>query len=140
MATAPLSERIAPSPALAKAGAIAYVIWALLHFQAAWSVYQFGQHMPAGMAKGRVLQDAWNLAWFSIITISAAVAFNWRNDIRGWWINLTVVSVADLGFIFFVFIPGYVPAWPGLLGPLLWLLGLICSSLALGGRRGPQSG
>lgn len=132
--------RSASSPALAKAGAVAYIIWALLHFQAAWSVYQLGQHMPAGMAKGRVLQDAWNLAWFSIITISAAIALNWRNDIRGWWINLTVVSVADLGFIFFVFIPGYVPAWPGLLGPLFWLLGLVCSSLALGSRRGPQPG
>jgi hypothetical protein len=32
--------------------------------------------------------------------------------------------VADLGFIFFVFMPGLVPAMPGLLGPIFWILGL----------------
>jgi hypothetical protein len=78
-----------------------------------------------------VLQDAWNLLWFSILAIVAAVAFNWRNDVRGWWINLAVVSVADLGFIIFVLVPGYVPLWPGVAGPLFWLLGLGLSTLAL---------
>lgn len=122
---------VRPVSRLAQAGAVAYAIWALLHFQAAWSVYQLGQSMPDGMERGRVLQDAWNLLWFSIIAILAAVGLNWRNDSRGWWINLAVVSVADLGFIFFVLIPGYVPMWPGLAGPLFWLLGLALSSLAL---------
>lgn len=122
------------SNGLAKAGAVAYVIWALLHFQAAWSVYQLGQAMADGMERGRVLQDAWNLLWFSILAIIAAVAFNWRNDVRGWWINLAVISVADLGFIFFVLVPGLVPMWPGLLGPVFWTLGLGLSTAAL--RRG----
>lgn len=116
---------------IAKAGAIAYIIWALLHFQAAWSVYQLGQSMPDDMARGRVLQDAWNLLWFSIIAILAAIGLNWRNDIRGWWVNFGVVSVADLGFIFFVLIPGYVPIWPGMAGPLFWLVGLALSTAAV---------
>lgn len=122
---------------LARAGAIAYVIWAILHFQAAWSVYQLGQSMAEGMARGRVLQDAWNLLWFSIIAILAAVGLNWRNDVRGWWINFGVVSVADLGFIFFVLMPGLVPMWPGLAGPLFWLLGFGLSTAAIlkDGRR-----
>lgn len=109
---------------LARAGAGAYVIWALLHFQAAWSVYQLGRHMPPGMEAGRVLQNAWNLLWFSIIAIAAAVGLNWRNDARGWLVNLVIVSVADLGFILFVLMPGYVSMWPGLTGPVFWLLGL----------------
>jgi hypothetical protein len=116
---------------LAVAGAAAYFIWGLLHFKAAWSVYQLGLSMPQGMARGRVLQDAWNLLWFSILAVAAAVGLNWRNDVRGWWINFVVVGVADLGFIFFVLVPGHVPMWPGLAGPLFWVLGLILSSLAL---------
>lgn len=128
----PQTDRaVRPVSRLAQAGAVAYGIWALLHFQAAWSVYRLGQAMPDGMERGRVLQDAWNLLWFSIIAILAAAGLNWRNDPRGWWINLAVVSVADLGFIFFVLMPGYVPMWPGLAGPLFWILGLAFSSLAL---------
>ncbi|UVO49916.1 hypothetical protein M0208_05055 [Sphingomonas sp. SUN019] len=129
----PQSSYASPATAswLARAGAIAYGIWALLHFQAAWSVYQLGQSMPEGMERGRVLQDAWNLLWFSIIAILAAVGLNWRNDVRGWWINLAAVSVADLGFIFFVLMPGHVPMWPGLAGPIFWILGLGFSTVAL---------
>lgn len=116
---------------LAQLGAVAYVIWALLHFNAAWSVYQLGQSMAEGMARGRVLQDAWLLLCLSIITLVTAVVLNWRNDIRGWWINLVIISVVDLGFIFYVLLPGYVPMWPGLAGPLMWLWGLVMSSMAL---------
>lgn len=115
---------------LAKAGAAAYFIWALLHFQAAWSVYELGQDMADGMEKGRVLQDSWNLMWFSILAIIAAIGFNWHNDVRGWWMNFVVVSVADVGFILFVLMPGYVPMWPGLAGPVFWVLGLVLTSAA----------
>lgn len=45
--------------------------------------------------------------------------------------NLAVVSVADVGFILFVLLPGYVPPSPGLAGPVFWLLGLACSTAAL---------
>ena len=124
-------QRVMNRTIFAKAGAVAYVIWGLLHLQAAWSVYTLGRSMPSGMASGRVLQDAWNLLWFSILAILAAVTLNWRNDARGWWINLAVVSIADLGFVFFVLVPGYGPLWPGLLGPIFWIAGLILSSVAL---------
>jgi hypothetical protein len=40
--------------------------------------------MPSGMASGRVLHDAWNLLWFSILANLATVTLNWRNDARGW--------------------------------------------------------
>ena len=119
------------STIFARLGATSYVIWSLLHFQAAWSVYKLGNSMPPDMASGRVLQNAWNLLWFSIFAIVTAVALNWRNDMRGWWINLAVVSIADLGFIFFVLIPGYVPLWPGLAGPIFWVAGLCLSTVAL---------
>ena len=122
---------------LARSGAAAYVVWALLHFHAAWLIYQLGQSMTEGMAQGRVFQGAWNLLGLSIIALITALTWNWRNDIRGWWINLVIISMVDLGFIFYVLIPGYVPMWPGLAGPLTWVLGLTMTTLAL--RRTPRS-
>lgn len=119
---------------LAQAGAIAYIIWALLHFQASWAVYQVADSMLEGMARGRVLQDAWFLMCSSVAALIVAVSLNWRNDVRGWWLNLAIISVVDLGFIFFVLIPGYIPLLHGLAGPLFWVLGLILSSLALRSR------
>ncbi|OON64589.1 hypothetical protein B0920_03245 [Massilia sp. KIM] len=119
------------SSLLAKAGALAYVIWALLHFKAAWSVYQLALTLPDGMAHGRLLQNAWHLACFSVAALVVALGMNWSNDTLGWWINLAVVSIVDVGFILFVLLPGYVPLWPGLAGPVFWILGLLLSSLAL---------
>ena len=94
---------------LAKAGAVAYVIWGLLHVQAAWKVYSLGQQMADGMERARVLQNAWNLLCFALIAIVAAVVLNWRNSSRGWWINLVAVSATDIGFIAVVLAPGYMP-------------------------------
>lgn len=113
-----------------KLATVFYVIWGLLHFQAAYSVYVLGKSLPDGMAQGRLLQSAWNLLFFSIAAISVALTLNWRNERVGYLANLCVVSVADLGFIFFVLVPGYVPVWPGLVGPVFWVLGLACSTFA----------
>lgn len=119
---------------IVRAGAASYVVWALLHFQAAWAVWKLGQAMPASMEQGRVLQDAWNLACFSAAALAVAVTLNWRNDRWGYWINLAVVSVADIGFILFVLMPGHIAAWPGLLGPIFWIAGLGLTTLAQTGR------
>ena len=116
-------------------GAISYAIWALLHLQAAWAVYQLGHRVDPSMVQARLFQDAWNLACFSVAGLGTALALNWRNDRRGYWINLAVISVADVGFIIFVLLPGYLPPWPGLLGPIFWLLGLALTTL--GRARGP---
>ena len=95
------------------------------------AIYKLGRSMPSDIASGRVLQDAWNLLCFSVLAILAAVTLNWRNDARGWWVNPAVVSIADLGFIFFVLVPGHVPLGPGLVGPIFWIVGLLLTSLAL---------
>jgi hypothetical protein len=76
----------------ARLGAISYIVWALLHFIAALSVYRLGQTMPGTMAQARVFQDAWNLACFSISAIGVALTMNWRND--GYGIGSTSRSSA----------------------------------------------
>ncbi len=121
----------------ARLGALSYAIWALLHLQAAWAVYQLGHQVDPSMVQARLFQNAWNLASFSVAGLGTALALNWRNDRWEYWINLAVISVADIGFIIFVLVPGYLPPWPGLLGPIFWLLGLALTTVghAQGRRR-----
>ena len=115
----------------ARLGAITYVLWGLLHIQAARLVYMLGNSLEPGMLQGRIYQDAFNLLIFAIFAIVIAVMFNWNNSRSGYWLNLTVVSAADIGFIVYVLLPGYAPLVPGGLGPLLWVLAAIFSTLGI---------
>ncbi|MCW5297775.1 hypothetical protein DXT88_06255 [Herbaspirillum lusitanum] len=115
----------------AKIGAVLYIIWALLHVMAANSVYMMGRSLEPSMLQGRIFQSAWNLLFFSITGIAIAITLNWKNNVWGYWINFAVVGVADVGFILFVLVPGYMPVWPGILGPLFWVLAMFFSTIAL---------
>ena len=115
----------------AKLGAITYVLWGLLHIQAARLVYMLGASLMPGMVQGRVYQDAFNLLFFALFGIAVAVMLNWKDSRLGYWLNLIVVSAADIGFIVYLLVPGYVPLVPGALGPLLWVLALIFSTLGI---------
>jgi hypothetical protein len=119
-------------------GTFCYTLWGFLHLQAAYAVYHVGAGLEPGMAQGRVFQDAWNLLFFGVTAITVALTLNIRNSAPGYWINLSVLALADTGLIFFVLIPGYMPLWPGLAGPVLWALGLIFTTLAYL-RRHPSS-
>ena len=116
---------------LSRVGAVFYMIWACLHLVAAYSVYTLAGSLDSSMVQGRVLQNAWNLLFFSIIAVSVAATLNWRNSIWGYWINFATVAIADTGFIFFVLLPGYAPVWPGIVGPVFWVLATIFSTIAL---------
>ena len=116
---------------ISKIGAVLYIIWARLHLLAAYSVYVLGRSLNSPMVQGRVFQDAWNLLCFSIIAISVAATLNWRNSVWGYRINLATVAIADTGFIFFVVVPGYTPVWPGIVGPVFWVLATIFSTIGL---------
>src|SRR5215813_7585061 len=112
-----------------KIGAVLYIIWGCLHLQAAYSVYLLGRSLDSSMVQGRVFQDAWNLLFFSIIAISVAATLNWKNSAWGYWINFATVGIADTGFIFFVLVPGYAPAWPGIVGPVFWVMAAVFSTI-----------
>ena len=115
----------------AKLGAVTYVLWGLLHIQAARLVYMLGNSLEPGMVQGRVFQDAFNLLFFALFGIAVAVMLNWKNSRPGYWLNLVVVSAADIGFIVYVLMPGYAPLVPGGLGPLFWILAVIFSTLGI---------
>jgi hypothetical protein len=109
-------------------GAGFYVLWGIFHLVAANSVYVLAEQ-STGMVRGRLMQDASYLAFFAISGILIAVVLNWRNDKQGYWMNGSLLAVADIPFILFVLVPGLIPWWPGLAGPLLWLAALIFTSV-----------
>ena len=115
-----------------KMGATLYVVWGLLHIKAAHAVYTLANSMDPGMPQARVRQDAWHLLLFAILGIVIAIAWNWRNDRIGYWFNLIVIGLVDLGFIFLVVVPKLLPLWPhGLLGPLVYLLAVIFTTIGI---------
>ena len=119
----------------ARAAAVVYVLWGVMHVVAAHDVYTLGQGFEPGMVQGRIFQDAWNLMFFALFGAIVGVVFVWRNIRLGYWLNLVVVSIGDIGFIVTMLVPGLVPVVPGAAGPVLWLIALALSTVAL--MRGP---
>lgn len=113
----------------ARLGAVCYVIWGLLHLSAAGNVFSIGFAMTPSEVQGRVLQDAWYIGTFAITAIAIGATLNWRNNRWGYWISLAVVSTADIPFILFLLLPGLLPLWPAILGPIFWVAGAVFSTL-----------
>lgn len=122
----------------ARAAAVAYVIWGILHLNAAYGVYQLGTTLDTGVVQGRVFQDAWNLTFFALFGAIVGIVYTWRNSRLGYWLNALVVSAGDIGFIVTLLIPGTVPLVPGAVGPVVWIIALLLSSLALRTAQSPQ--
>ena len=91
------------------------------------------------MAQGRLWQDAFFLFLISVASIYVAVRYNWRNSPLGYWLNLFIVSIEDLLFIFLIVVPGYVPFKMIFTGPLLWVIALACTTIAYVGRKKVRS-
>jgi hypothetical protein len=112
-------------------GSIFYLLWAALHFQAAYGVVRLGGSTAASMIQGRLYQDAWTLFFAAGVVAFFSLIIIWRNWTLGYWLNLGVAGITDVGFIFLILIPRYAPLWPGLQGPLAWIIGLAFSTAAL---------
>ncbi len=115
----------------AKIGAVLYLLWGVLHVIAAQKVYMLSQTLEPGMVQGRIVQDAFFLLFFALLGMVVAGALNWKNSRQGYWINLIGVSAADIGFIVAILIPGYLPLFPGLVGPILWILAVAFSTAGI---------
>ncbi len=66
---------------------------------------------PAALG-GILNQHGWNLAWFGLATIIGAV-FIWRAKTTAIWVTGLIGGMADLGYLLFVDLPGYVNFVPG---------------------------
>lgn len=112
-----------------KVAAVLWVIWGLVHllagvivlsgeaaagFQAiADAVEPSTLEMAYPPAVGAILsQHAWNLAWFGVVTIVGGL-FVWSGHGTAIWVTALVGGLADLGYLLFLDIPGYVLFFPG---------------------------
>jgi hypothetical protein len=115
----------------ARIGAFLYVLWGLLHLAAAYEQFQLAGLLEPGIVQGKLRQGAWDILCFALASILIAALLNWNNRKEGYWLNLGVVSAADLGFLIFVFLPGYAPVVPGIFGPVLWVSAAIFSTIGI---------
>lgn len=114
-----------------KVGAALYLLWGVLHVKAAIATYQLGATLDPGLVQGRIYQDAWNLLFSAISVSLIAIVLNWKNSRLGFWLNLGIASVSDLGFIFHILVPGNLPLIPGVAGPVLWLLAVVFTAIGI---------
>jgi hypothetical protein len=115
----------------AKIGSVSYVIWGLLHIVAAVQGFQLGASLQPGLVQGKINQGAWDLLFIALAAISISILYNWKNSVLGYWLNLLLVSIADIGFIIFVLLPGHVELFPGILGPVFWISTAVFSTLGI---------
>ena len=79
---------------------------------------------------------AWNLTWIGALVFVVAIALNWRNRVTGFWLNVALVSGADIGLLTFLILPGVMRLQDGLPGLVLWLPALGFSALGLSAKTG----
>jgi hypothetical protein len=117
----------------ARIGAIIYILWSVLHIFAAWFILDPAlaplEELDPSAAHGRIYQNSGLMLTISIVSIMVAWKMNWHNNALGYWLNLLLVSGTDIAFISFVLIPGYEPPLQGLVGPALWIIATIFSTL-----------
>lgn len=114
-----------------KIGSILFVLWGLLHLMAANGIYRLAGSVGEAMLHARLLQAAWHMLLFAVAGVAIAVVYNWKNDRMGYWLNVTLTSTTDIGFIALILVPGVMPWWPGALGPILWLLALSFATIGI---------
>lgn len=114
---------------LLKVSAVLWIIWGLVHTLAGVIVLSsdasggfaaiadavdssllVADYHPA--AGGILNQHGWNLGWFGIATIIGAI-FIWRKDMTAVWVTGLIGGLADVGYLLFVDLPGYVNFFPG---------------------------
>lgn len=112
-----------------KAVAVLWIIWGLVHMLAGGIV--LASDATGGVqaiadavdpetlvrdypeAMGGVLnQHGWNLGWFGLATLIGAL-FIWRGNRTAIWVTGLIGGMADLGYLLFVDLPGYVNFVPG---------------------------
>lgn len=112
-----------------KGAAVLWVVWGLVH--ALVGILTLLQEPSSGFAaiadavepqavaadyhaavSGVLNQHAWNLLWFGVVTIVGAV-FIWRGTLTAIWVTGIVGGLADLGYLLFLDLPGFVRFFPG---------------------------
>jgi hypothetical protein len=72
------------------------------------------------------------LTWLGVLVSVIAVVSNWKNQASGFWVNLALVGLIDLGLIVYMVVPDVIPSSdPWWLGPVLYVLAVFFSAMGL---------
>ena len=126
-------------------GAIFYALWGVIHviggavlLQAAFSGADAFLRVQAGgpalepaaltvdartltIASGAFAFHAFNLTWIGVVVATVAMRLNWRNSAAGYWVNLALVGLTDLGLVLFIVGPGVMTWADAWIGPALFV-------------------
>ncbi|SLN71195.1 hypothetical protein ROJ8625_03706 [Roseivivax jejudonensis] len=122
---------------LARAAAILFGLWGVLHVAAAWQVANLAGTLEAGAIRGRVSQVAFFLLEFALLSM-ACVPSIWRISPGGYLVAAAATTAADIPFVLFLVIPGHVGLPTSVIGPSIWIAAVVLGALAL--RRSPNTG
>ena len=114
-----------------KISTVLWVVWGAVHAFAGAMILMFdasggisaiadavdpalltADHHPA--VGGILNQHGWNLLWFGVATLVGGLMI-WRGNMTAIWVTGMVGGLADLGYLLFVDVPGYVNFFPGTL-------------------------
>lgn len=68
------------------------------------------------------------LAGYGVLAIWGAVLI-WRGQRLGFWLNTVMLGIADAAFVYALMLPGYISVAEGILGPVLYVLGVIFAAM-----------
>jgi len=114
----------------AKIGAIAYALWSLLHI--VLGISRLSERAADGTlseAAGRLAQGHWTLLYLGIFGLILSW-FNWNNDKTAYWLSAFIISAEDIGFLLFPVAQGGLQPPASVVGPGLWLIGLVFTTIA----------
>lgn len=106
-----------------------YAAWGIFHVRVAWDIYELGR-AQSGLAQGRIYQLAAYMLTIALFVCIVGLSLNWRNDRRGYWLNLCVAGWADSIWVAVVVLPGYVGLVRGLVPPAIFVAGALLTSIS----------
>ncbi len=130
-------------------GAVSYALWGLLHVYGGLLMLRADTREQLGYVSSEALPTeqipptleplvhavvsyhAYNITWFGLFALLVAVFLNWRNSIVGYWANLVVVGADDIGLMVFLLLPGHLSFAEVGLGPLLFVLAALFTTIGL---------
>jgi len=114
----------------ARIGAISYALWSILHI--VLGVSRLSERADAGLlaeGAGRLAQGHWTLLYLGIFSLILA-RYNWKNNAAAYWVAAFVITFEDIGFLLFPVRQGGLEFPANTVGPALWIIGLVFTSIA----------
>lgn len=114
-----------------KIGAICYALWGAWHLDVVRRIFEGAASIPDVGLQARSYQGGFHILFFCAAAMILAY-WNWRNDRIAYWAQLFTIGWTEVGLFLFFMRPGIFPWLPtGWVGPVLWVLAVLFTTLSL---------